>query len=154
LPGICQLTSATGGLTGVQTIHQNSSHKQAAIFFEFDADQTPVKKPGVCSTRKAKKMLNIQLNPHQDHHLHSTYRPEHSGKQHVVLLWKNVEEAPFLARDRKVVQLLHDELERLWSRDQKGSRPALPPRLQETLNLLMAGRSEKQIATALSLSQH
>jgi hypothetical protein len=57
-------------------------------------------------------------------------------------------------RDHKLIRLFHVELGRLWKRDAirraKDPATALPPRLSQTLNELLAGSSEKQIALKLS----
>jgi DNA-binding CsgD family transcriptional regulator len=67
-------------------------------------------------------------------------------------------EPPFTAADHKLVRLFHVELGRLWKRDAirraKDPASALPPRLTQTLNELLAGSSEKQIALKLELSRH
>ena len=67
-------------------------------------------------------------------------------------------EEPFSAADHKLVRLFHLELGRLWRLDTvrrtKDPRIALPPRLQQTLEALATGNSEKQIAAKLKLSQH
>jgi DNA-binding CsgD family transcriptional regulator len=67
-------------------------------------------------------------------------------------------EEPFSAADHKLVRLFHLELGRLWRMDTvrraRDPRIALPPRLQQTLEALATGNSEKQIAAKLKLSQH
>jgi DNA-binding NarL/FixJ family response regulator len=56
------------------------------------------------------------------------------------------------------VRLFHIELGRLWKQDllRQARDPSmkLPPRLKQTLDALVAGRSEKEIASNLSLSRH
>ena len=67
-------------------------------------------------------------------------------------------EKPFSPVEHRLVRLFHVELGRLWKADalKKIADPAatLPPRLTETLEGLLKGNSEKQIAFALGLSQH
>ena len=64
----------------------------------------------------------------------------------------------FTAVDQKLVRLFHVELGRLWRtdvlREAADAAKALPPRLTQTLEGLLTGSSEKQIAFALGLSQH
>ena len=64
----------------------------------------------------------------------------------------------FTKSQHKLVRLLHVELGRLWRKDvlKKVKDPAtdLPPRLSQTLNALLEGCSEKQIAIKLELSRH
>ena len=56
------------------------------------------------------------------------------------------------------MRLLHVELGRLWRKDAlrraKDPTSALPPRLSQTLDELLEGRSEKEIALRLELSRH
>jgi DNA-binding CsgD family transcriptional regulator len=65
---------------------------------------------------------------------------------------------PFRERDRVVVQLLHRELARLWSRSGVFGWPStpvrLPLRLRQVLGHLCSGMTEKEIAAAMDLSQH
>ena len=65
---------------------------------------------------------------------------------------------PFTNVEHKLVRLFHVELARLWRADalKKAADPtaALPPRLSQTLEGLLGGSSEKQIAFALGLSTH
>jgi DNA-binding CsgD family transcriptional regulator len=65
---------------------------------------------------------------------------------------------PFTAHEHRLVRLFHVELGRLWKRDilRQARNPAikLPPRLKQTLDALVAGHSEKEIAAKLTLSRH
>jgi DNA-binding NarL/FixJ family response regulator len=65
---------------------------------------------------------------------------------------------PFTSAHHRLVRLLHVELGRLWRRDalRKAKDPAstLPPRLSQTLEELLKGSSEKEIALRLELSRH
>jgi DNA-binding CsgD family transcriptional regulator len=65
---------------------------------------------------------------------------------------------PFTAIDHKLVRLFHVELGRLWRtdalHDAEDANKELSPRLSQTLEGLLQGSSEKQIAFALGLSQH
>ena len=65
---------------------------------------------------------------------------------------------PFTTAQAKLVRLFHVELGRLWKDDalKRAADPAaaLPPRLVQTLDGVLRGDSEKQIAYALGLSQH
>jgi len=59
---------------------------------------------------------------------------------------------PFSPSQLRLVDRVHRELARLWSAPDP--RDALPRRLRQTLGELDGGRSEKEIADALGLSQH
>ena len=65
---------------------------------------------------------------------------------------------PFTSAEHKLVRLFHLELARLWRGDalRNAADPtvALPPRLTQTLEGLLGGNSEKQIAYQLGLSTH
>ena len=65
---------------------------------------------------------------------------------------------PFTPAQAKLVRLFHVELGRLWKQDalKRAADPSadLPPRLVQTLDGVLRGDSEKQIAFALGLSQH
>ena len=67
-------------------------------------------------------------------------------------------DAAFAPAQHRLVRLLHVELGRLWKQDalKKARDPSqhLPPRLAQTLQELIVGSSEKQIALKLDLSRH
>jgi DNA-binding CsgD family transcriptional regulator len=88
----------------------------------------------------------------------SQYALPHAGVVDQLGLHRAWDDEPFTPADQKLVRLFHVELGRLWKRDaiRKAKDPAtaLPPRLTQTLNELLAGSSEKQIAAKLDLSRH
>ncbi|PTL76619.1 DNA-binding response regulator [Vitiosangium sp. GDMCC 1.1324] len=86
-----------------------------------------------------------QLNHYLLSHLHI---PEY-GAAHYVFLFKTRSEGPFTERERQIVHHLHGELGELW---RAASGAQLPRRLQQTLTLLQAGYSEKEVAERLELS--
>jgi DNA-binding CsgD family transcriptional regulator len=57
----------------------------------------------------------------------------------------------FGAREKLLIELLHEELARDW-RDAR--EPRLSPRQRQVLELLRAGASEKEVAGALEISTH
>ena len=65
---------------------------------------------------------------------------------------------PFGPVEARVLRLLHTELGRLWRaqalRKTRDPRVDLAPRLSQTLTLLVAGSSEKQVARELGISPH
>ncbi|GIW75470.1 MAG: hypothetical protein KatS3mg104_0533 [Phycisphaerae bacterium] len=65
---------------------------------------------------------------------------------------------PFTPSDHRLLRLLHAELGRFWRKDvlDQTTDPArtLAPRLRQTLELLVQGLSEKQIAFRLEISPH
>ena len=88
----------------------------------------------------------------------SQYALPHAGVVDQLGLHRAWDEPPFTTADHKLIRLFHVELGRLWKRDAirraKDPATALPPRLSQTLNELLAGSSEKQIALKLELSRH
>lgn len=67
-------------------------------------------------------------------------------------------EGPFTRAQHRLVRVFHTELARLWKRDvlrkAQDATSDLPPRLAQTLEALLEGASEKQIAQQLNLSRH
>lgn len=67
-------------------------------------------------------------------------------------------DAPFTRAQHRLVRIFHLELARLWRRDvlRQAKEPSsdLPPRLSQTLDALLEGDSEKEIAAKLDLSRH
>ena len=88
----------------------------------------------------------------------SQYALPHAGVVDQLGLHRTWNQPPFSPEEHKLVRLFHVELGRLWKKDAirraKDPTSALPPRLTQTLNELLAGSSEKQIAQKLELSQH
>jgi len=88
----------------------------------------------------------------------SQYALPHAGVVDQLGLHRAWDDEPFTPAHHKLVRLFHVELGRLWKKDAirraKDPATALPPRLTQTLNELLAGSSEKQIASKLDLSRH
>lgn len=89
-----------------------------------------------------------------EHFILSSRRVPGVNCVHLITLTRPQRREPFGDVDRRVVALFHHELGRLW----RGVGPAvdtvLGPGLRQTLELLLDGASEKQIATRLQLSAH
>ena len=83
---------------------------------------------------------------------------KHAGAVDQLGLHRAWGDEPFSPAHHRLVRLLHVELGRLWRRDalRKAKDPtsALPPRLSQTLDELLLGKSEKEIAMRLELSRH
>jgi hypothetical protein len=88
----------------------------------------------------------------------SQYPLTHLGAVDQLGLHRYDTDRPFTSADHKLVRLFHVELGRLWKTDvlrkAADATTTLPPRLAQTLDGLLQGSSEKQIAFALGLSQH
>lgn len=88
----------------------------------------------------------------------SQYALKHAGAVDQLGLHRAWGDEPFTSAHHRLVRMLHVELGRLWRRDalRKAKDPgtALPPRLSQTLDELLLGRSEKEIAIRLELSRH
>jgi DNA-binding CsgD family transcriptional regulator len=82
----------------------------------------------------------------------------HVGAVDQLGLHRTSGDQPFTRAEHRLVHLLHLELGRLWRRDVldkvKDPTKDLPPRLAQTLEELLTGASEKQIAMKLELSRH
>lgn len=84
-----------------------------------------------------------------NHYLLSLLHVPGYGAMHYMFLFKEQSERPFDDRERQLVHHLHGELGELW---RATSDARLPRRLQQTLGLLQAGYSEKEVADRLQLS--
>ena len=82
----------------------------------------------------------------------------HAGAVDQLGLHREWGDEPFTRAEHRLVRLFHVELARLWKRDvlRRVKEPTtdLPPRLAQTLDELLVGSSEKQIARKLELSRH
>ncbi|QOV91962.1 helix-turn-helix transcriptional regulator [Humisphaera borealis] len=82
----------------------------------------------------------------------------HAGAVDQLGVHREFGDEPFTRADHRLLRMMHTELARLWDRDvlrdAKDATSDLPPRLQQTLEELLAGSSEKQIAQKLELSRH
>lgn len=80
-------------------------------------------------------------------------------RDHIIYVLRGWNESPLTIRHQRIMELFHNEFAIMLERDARkaGEDPriaALGPRLRQTLSLLLASRSEKVIATQLSLSRH
>jgi DNA-binding CsgD family transcriptional regulator len=89
-----------------------------------------------------------------DHFICSNRYLPSCGCVHLIILTRSGRERPFDELERRLVALFHEELGRLWRQPADASGAELPPHLQQTLELLLAGSSEKQIVARLDLSPH
>lgn len=82
----------------------------------------------------------------------------HVGAVDQLGLHRTNREDVFTRAEHRLVHLMHLELGRLWRKDvlanAKDPTADLPPRLSQTLEELLNGASEKQIALKLELSRH
>jgi DNA-binding CsgD family transcriptional regulator len=82
----------------------------------------------------------------------------HAGAVDQLGLHREWGDDPFTRPQHRMIRIFHVELARLWRRDvlrrAKEPNSDLPPRLSQTLEELLAGSSEKQIANKLELSRH
>lgn len=88
----------------------------------------------------------------------SQYALKHAGAVDQLGVHRAWGDEPFTTAHHRLVRMLHVELGRLWRRDAlrraKDPATALPPRLSQTLEELLQGKSEKEIALRLELSRH
>jgi DNA-binding CsgD family transcriptional regulator len=85
-----------------------------------------------------------------DHYLLSHRRIPELGVVHYVILFKGLRHPRFTNRDRMIVHCLQRELGEAW---RVASRAKLPRRLQETLDWLERGASEKEVADRLGIGR-
>ena len=87
-------------------------------------------------------------------------QPYEEGLIHVFSINRAVDDTPFTARDKALVRLIHEELGLLFGThlslnlDSQALPADLSPRLQAVLICLLAGDSEKEIASRIRLSIH
>jgi DNA-binding CsgD family transcriptional regulator len=85
-----------------------------------------------------------------DHFIFSTV-PVMPHTHASLMLFRAWRDRPFGAREKLLVELLHEELGRDWL---DAREPRLSPRQREVLELLRGGASEKEVAAALEVSTH
>ncbi len=85
-----------------------------------------------------------------DHYLVSHREIPELGAAHYFFLFRARSGRSFSDRERKLVHHFHRELGLMWS---AAGRERLPRRLEQTLLLLQAGCSEKEVAVRLELGQ-
>lgn len=161
IPWLREMTSASLVVTGIDASQASpkSMDNGRTIRSAFYREGSFGKKNASCrrlrSITAAYELLDALTSGSGDkHRIESVIQCAHPGVKHLVLLARSASQPPFEARATAVVRLLHEELAYLWKREAKKDRLDLPPRLKQTLELLRAGRSEKQVALALGLSRH
>jgi DNA-binding NarL/FixJ family response regulator len=72
----------------------------------------------------------------------------------VLACWRETKDRPFDEEDQSEIELLVLEFGHLWRRQTRAEAwpGPLPPRYRRTLDLLLTGMSEKQIAAELGLT--
>jgi len=102
------------------------------------------------------------LNFGVDSFIRSELPVRSAGRVHYLSLTRPPGDRPFSPGECRLVALVHSELGRVWRRhdratlvgDDADPTVGLPPRLRQTLILLRAGRSQKQVAADLGLSAY
>jgi hypothetical protein len=112
---------------------------------EMVADETWYASPLVSDVRRRCNVDDV---------IHSRQNLPQPGWDHFLSLMRSWGEKPFGARERWMVNLLHRELGRLWRQVDREPLMKLPMRLRQTLDLILSGYSEKEIANMLCLSTH
>jgi DNA-binding CsgD family transcriptional regulator len=89
-----------------------------------------------------------------DHCIYTLCRLRDENAYGLIGLHRAVGDPPFVVREARLLQLFHEELGRLIGTDLECDSEAtrLSPRLRQTLDCLLNGDSEKQVATRLGLS--
>lgn len=73
---------------------------------------------------------------------------------HLISLNRSWGRRAFSERERKLVAIFHEELGQLWRNQSSDTVTHLPPRVAQTLDLLLEGDHEKRIAIRLGISRH
>ncbi|MBB6308819.1 helix-turn-helix transcriptional regulator [Xanthobacter tagetidis] len=85
-------------------------------------------------------------------------RPIDDRAVSIIALYRRQGASDFSERESRIAHILLTELpwlhEQGWPQDRGASVPRLSPRLRLVLNLLLDGRSRKEMAANLSLSEH
>ncbi|GLI23113.1 hypothetical protein XFLAVUS301_27870 [Xanthobacter flavus] len=85
-------------------------------------------------------------------------RPIDERAVSTIALFRRRDAAPFSQREARIAHILLSELpwlhEQGWPSDRGASVPRLSPRLRLVLNLLLDGRTRKEIAVSLNLSEY
>ena len=102
----------------------------------------------------ASETAPIRRQCNMDDQIYSRWKLPHAGWAHVITLMRGWGCSAFGVRERLIVNLLHCELGRLWSRVDRSPLGNLPPRLRQTLDLIFSGYSEAEVASSLNLSKH
>lgn len=85
-------------------------------------------------------------------------RPIDDRAVSTISLFRRKDDPPFSERESRIAHILLSELpwlhEQGWPADRGSTVPRLSPRLRLVLNLLLDGRTRKEIAASLSLSEY
>ncbi len=85
-------------------------------------------------------------------------RPIDERAVSTISIFRRRDAAPFSERESRIAHILLSELpwlhEQGWPADRGATVPRLSPRLRMVLNLLLDGRTRKEIAASLSLSEY
>ena len=88
-----------------------------------------------------------------DDFVYATCVLPHLGGLHILALHRTRGDRPFSRRDRRLVQLVNEELGLMWAAEAM-PEVGLPPRMRQVLERLLRGDSEKEVARDLGLSPH
>jgi DNA-binding CsgD family transcriptional regulator len=147
-----------------------------AVFARFMRERDPAgdpifnalgRLPGKAVTRTRQQLVrdhdwydSVSFNGYRrvvgvDHCMYSLHAVGGSNAYSLIGLHRPLAENPFSSRERQLFHLVHMELAALMGRELacESRLAGLSPRLRQTLQCLLQGDSEKQIAARLCLSQ-
>jgi DNA-binding CsgD family transcriptional regulator len=88
-----------------------------------------------------------------DDNLVSLYHVRSTGQWEALAFFRHPGRRAFSETEVEIVRVFHEEIGRLWDR-RADATAGLPPRMQQTLQGLLAGRSEKEVADQMAISPH
>jgi len=86
-----------------------------------------------------------------------SFRPIDESSVSTIAIYRRLDEADFTARESRIAHIVLSEIpwlhEQGWPEDRGATVPRLSPRTRVVLNMLLDGRSRKDIAAHLALSE-
>lgn len=168
LDGICRLVEADGGISAVATCDRLTARKTVISVVRTDPDPSDAQDSGMPLARETPqrprrggRLAQLVAEP--------ASHPENSqccdsfidllGMQVVATLTvyrQQPDARPFSQREREIINAMHVEMAWVYGHDLLMTSPealALPPRKRETLQYLLAGDRETQIAAKVEVSR-
>lgn len=154
--GLCQLVDGSAGSCIVTQLDPAARKPAIVSTIEYRAPDARGQIPGaIFSAAHAMAADGRLIAAREMSALHSTLNVPESTVCATLSIFRSPQRGAFASRQRRLVDLFHAEMTWVYQADVLLTSPdafALTPRARQTLQHLLAGLSEKQIASNLHLS--
>jgi DNA-binding CsgD family transcriptional regulator len=155
MEGLCHLVDGSAGSCTVTQLDPPARMQSVVSIIEYRAAEMRGESLGPIPSAPQSPLGRHSVATRELPALHSTLKVPESAICATLSIFRSPQRGGFVARQHRLVDLFHSEMTWVYQPDVLLTSPnafSLTPRARQTLQHLLAGLSEKQIASQLHLS--